>query len=229
VVDSDGLQPTIASTQLRNTSQQDRGRMAGRVTQERRWTSRVDGGRVPFRPLRRGGRVVEGAGLEFQLHLHGCTWVRIPPSPPENRKRPARGVLRFRARGWAENPRDVGGTNRSAHGTCLWHRGGLRTHGTWGRQIAAICTSQRQRRGRPSGARPMRGPSESHPLRQKTVNAPQGAFCVFGPGGGLRTHTWGRQIALRFARPSQRQRAGAPAGRGPCVGRVNPTLSARKP
>ena len=46
------------------------------------WVCLTGAGPVTFAPLRRGGRAVEGAGLEFQLHLHRCTWVRIPPSPP---------------------------------------------------------------------------------------------------------------------------------------------------
>ena len=49
--------------------------------------------RFPGEDFRRGGRAVEGAGLEFQLHLHRCTWVRIPPSPPATRKGPARAGL----------------------------------------------------------------------------------------------------------------------------------------
>jgi hypothetical protein len=32
--------------------------------------------------IRRDGRAVEGAGLEFQLYPKGYTWVRIPLSPP---------------------------------------------------------------------------------------------------------------------------------------------------
>ena len=64
----------------------------------------------------------------------------------------------------AENPRDVGST-----------------------ESHCICTPCRNKRaGRPNGARPMRGPSESHPLRQKTANAPQGAFSFVRPAG--RTH-----------------------------------------
>ncbi len=127
------------------------------------------------------------------------------PLRQKTHKRPERGVSFSGTEGWAENPRDVGSTNRTA-----------------------ICTPCRRRRtGRPSGARPMRGPSESHPLRQKTQNAPKGAFRFLEQRDGLRTHgTWGRQIALRFARPVAISEQGAPMGRGPCVGRVNPTLSA---
>ena len=110
-------------------------------------TSRVGGGRVPFRPLWRGGRAVEGAGLEFQLHLNGCTWVRIPPSPPHNNRTPPQGGVRV-----------------------CGPRGGLRTHGTWGRPIRA-CGWARPRLRQPSrapqwGEDRRGGASESHPLRQ---------------------------------------------------------------
>src|SRR4029453_19222593 len=57
---------------------------------------------------RGGGRVVEGAGLEFQLHLHRCTWVRIPPSPPEKEK-PRNAGLCFSGMRVDESPR-VGST-----------------------------------------------------------------------------------------------------------------------
>jgi hypothetical protein len=62
--------------------------------------------------------VVEGAGLEFQLHPNGCTWVRIPPSPPKKKPGKSRAFL-FGECGEDENPPVFDKIARSNFGQAL--------------------------------------------------------------------------------------------------------------
>src|SRR4051812_42981119 len=57
----------------------------GRQVVEERWKSLVGPSRQQQISSRKGGRVVEGSGLENRQGVYAPSWVRIPPLPPNVR------------------------------------------------------------------------------------------------------------------------------------------------
>jgi hypothetical protein len=127
-------------------------------------------------------------GLEFQLHLHGCTWVRIPPSPPYKETRPA------------------------LRGPRLFDEGGVRTHvRSWVRQNRRerFWTELAGPQGASHGWTRAIPPSPPYEERRPALRGP----CLFDEGG-VRTHVRSGSDKIAGSDFGPRELARTRAGQG---------------